>query len=213
MPPCACARACSNATAEASAPTGASMSCARSRRGLLGTVDIVARPEDFWPPTSMRWLAGQWRSRPRTCGFDCGRLAGRWFASPSRYRPHSTTSPSGHIKSTSARWSTQRVRGLPRSATTTSRSPSLCRALARRCWPAAVSLIVDGQAVSQSLIKAIWTDDPATLTLINARVAHYSDQAELASAIADGLAARSAGNVSRDRASRSRRGNRGGERP
>ena len=58
-----------------------------------------------------------------------------------------------------------------------------------------VSLIVDGQAVSQSLIKAIWTDDHAASTRLNQRVAHYTGQVELAEAIADGLDARSKGDV------------------
>ena len=58
-----------------------------------------------------------------------------------------------------------------------------------------VSLIVDGQVGSQSLIKAIWTDDHAASTRLNQRVAHYTGQAELADAIAGGLDARSKGDL------------------
>jgi len=58
---------------------------------------------------------------------------------------------------------------------------------------ARVSLVVDGQVVTQSLVKAIWTDDEALSTRINPQVAHYTGQAELAQAIQEGLEARKAG--------------------
>jgi hypothetical protein len=56
-----------------------------------------------------------------------------------------------------------------------------------------VSLIVDGEAVSQSLVRAIWTDDEQLSTRINREVAHYTGQAELAEVIQEGLQARKAG--------------------
>jgi hypothetical protein len=49
--------------------------------------------------------------------------------------------------------------------------------------------------VGQSLVKATWTDDAALSTLINPHVAHYTGQAELASAIATGLEARKSGDA------------------
>jgi hypothetical protein len=55
-----------------------------------------------------------------------------------------------------------------------------------------INLVVDGQVVSQSLIKATWTDDTSLSTVINPHVAHYTGQAELAAAIASGLEARRA---------------------
>ena len=58
---------------------------------------------------------------------------------------------------------------------------------------ARVSLVVDGQPVSQTLVKAIWTDDHALSARISPQVAHYTGQAELASAIHEGLEARKAG--------------------
>ncbi|MGI8984881.1 MAG: VWA domain-containing protein [Acidimicrobiales bacterium] len=58
---------------------------------------------------------------------------------------------------------------------------------------ARVSLVVDGQPVSQALVKAIWTDDDAQSARISPQVAHYTGQEELASAIAEGLEARKAG--------------------
>jgi hypothetical protein len=58
-----------------------------------------------------------------------------------------------------------------------------------------VSLMVDGDAVSQSLIEAIWTDDRAASTRLNQRVAHYTGQVELADAIAGALDAHAKGDV------------------
>jgi hypothetical protein len=58
---------------------------------------------------------------------------------------------------------------------------------------ARVSLVVDDQPVSQALVKAIWTDDEALSARISPQVAHYTGQAELASAIHEGLEARKQG--------------------
>jgi hypothetical protein len=46
-----------------------------------------------------------------------------------------------------------------------------------------------GQVLGQGLVKVTWTDDEALSTRINGRVAGYTGQAELASAIAEGLEA------------------------
>jgi hypothetical protein len=56
-----------------------------------------------------------------------------------------------------------------------------------------VSLVVDGEVVSQALIRAVWTDDRGLSTRISREVAHYTGQTELMEAIQDGLAARKAG--------------------
>ncbi len=58
---------------------------------------------------------------------------------------------------------------------------------------ARVRLNVDGEDVSNGLVRAIWTDDTALTTRIDPQVAHYTGQAELAQAIQEGLAARKAG--------------------
>jgi hypothetical protein len=60
---------------------------------------------------------------------------------------------------------------------------------------ARVSLVSGGEVLSQSLVRALWTEDTALSTRINQRVAHYTGQAELAEAIQAGLAARDAGDV------------------
>jgi von Willebrand factor type A C-terminal domain/von Willebrand factor type A domain len=60
---------------------------------------------------------------------------------------------------------------------------------------ARVSVASGDQVLAQSLVLATWTDDTALSTRINARVAHYTGQAELAVAIQEGLAARDAGDI------------------
>jgi hypothetical protein len=49
------------------------------------------------------------------------------------------------------------------------------------------------QVLGQGLVRAIWTDDEQLSTKMNARVAHYTGQAELASVIQEGLEARKHG--------------------
>ena len=58
---------------------------------------------------------------------------------------------------------------------------------------ARVMLVIDGVDQPAALVRAIWTDDERLSTRINREVAHYTGQAELAGVIADGLAARDAG--------------------
>lgn len=58
---------------------------------------------------------------------------------------------------------------------------------------ARVMLVVDDAEQPPALVRAVWTSDEALSTRINAEVAHYTGQAELAEAIHDGLAARAAG--------------------
>jgi hypothetical protein len=58
---------------------------------------------------------------------------------------------------------------------------------------ARVMLVVDGTEQPAALVRAVWTDDEKLSTRINREVAHYTGQEELAAVIADGLAARDAG--------------------
>lgn len=60
---------------------------------------------------------------------------------------------------------------------------------------ARVMLVIDGVDQPAALVRAIWTDDERLSTRINREVAHYTGQAELAGVIAEGLAARDAGDV------------------
>jgi hypothetical protein len=60
-----------------------------------------------------------------------------------------------------------------------------------------VSMVVPGsnEVLGKGQILAIWTDDTVLSTKISPEVAHYTGQAELASAIQEGLEARKAGDV------------------
>ena len=58
---------------------------------------------------------------------------------------------------------------------------------------ARVQLVVDGQPVTQGLVKATWSNDSTLTTRISPEVAHYTGQTELAAAIQEGLAAKAAG--------------------
>ena len=58
---------------------------------------------------------------------------------------------------------------------------------------ARVMLAIDGEAEPVALVRAVWTNDDALSTRINREVARYTGQAELADAIATGLAARQSG--------------------
>jgi hypothetical protein len=58
---------------------------------------------------------------------------------------------------------------------------------------ARVSLVVGADVASAGLVKAIWSDDAALTTRINQAVAHFTGQTELAEAIQEGLAAKAAG--------------------
>jgi hypothetical protein len=49
------------------------------------------------------------------------------------------------------------------------------------------------EVLGQGLVRAVWTDDEALSTRINAHIAHYTGQAELAQVIQDGLEARKRG--------------------
>jgi hypothetical protein len=58
---------------------------------------------------------------------------------------------------------------------------------------ARVQLVVNAQVQASGLVRATWSDDATLTTRINPAVAHYTGQAELASVIQDGLAAKAAG--------------------
>ena len=58
---------------------------------------------------------------------------------------------------------------------------------------ARVQLVVRDEVVGQGLVRATWSDDSTLTTRIDPAVAHYTGQAELASVIQEGLAAKAAG--------------------
>lgn len=70
----------------------------------------------------------------------------------------------------------------------------------REMLAARVSLVLPqpgggAQILGQGLVRAVWTDDMAASTEINAQVAHYTGQAELARTIQQGLEARRQGDI------------------
>lgn len=65
--------------------------------------------------------------------------------------------------------------------------------LGQQMLAARASLVAGSDVLGQGLVRAVWTDDEAASTRINAQVAHYTGQAELAQAIQDGLEARRQG--------------------
>ena len=58
---------------------------------------------------------------------------------------------------------------------------------------ARVEVVVDDQVMSKGLVKAVWSVDTNLTTRIDPAVAHYTGQAKLADVIQRGLAAKSAG--------------------
>jgi len=68
-------------------------------------------------------------------------------------------------------------------------------AVGREKLAARVSVVAGDQVVGQGLVKAVWTADTALSAQISRRVAHYTGQAELAQAVQEGLSARKTGDV------------------
>ena len=67
------------------------------------------------------------------------------------------------------------------------------KALGAEQLVARVQIVVADAVAAQGLVRATWSDDSTLTTRINPAVAHYTGQAELASAIQEGLAAKAAG--------------------
>jgi hypothetical protein len=66
-------------------------------------------------------------------------------------------------------------------------------AVGREKRAARVSVVADGEVLGEDSVLAKWTADTAKSAKISRRVAHYTGQAELAQAIHDGLGARNDG--------------------
>lgn len=67
------------------------------------------------------------------------------------------------------------------------------KALGAEQLVARVQIVVADAVAAQGLVRATWSDDSTLTTRINPAVAHYTGQAELASVIQEGLAAKAAG--------------------
>jgi hypothetical protein len=68
-------------------------------------------------------------------------------------------------------------------------------AVGREKLAARVSVVAGEEVLGEGLVKAVWTADTALSAQISRRVAHYTGQEELAEAVQEGLSARKAGDV------------------
>ena len=180
-----------------------------SSSALLGTVDIVAGPED-WRPTSAPMMRGAmakpaatsvcvWTPRGATVRFvkqvapTIEDLTDRGV----RLDERTVDFPTGA-------WG--REAGLPRRHRRAARRPG-DEMLAGR-----VSLVVDGEARRPSLVRAVWTDDVAMSTRINPQVAHYTGRPSWRADPGGPRGAREPATTRRPRPARPGRPARGGER-
>lgn len=161
---------------------------------LLGSVDIVANPED---------LAADFQSMMEAAmGKELGDVALRlWMPKDATIRFVKQVAPSIEDLSTRRQDVNDLTRDYPTGAWgEESRDYHIAisvpaREVGEEMLAGRVSLVVEGTVLSQALIKAIWTDDRALSTRINREVAIYSGQEELAVAIQEGLEARKAGDM------------------
>jgi VWA domain-containing protein len=68
-------------------------------------------------------------------------------------------------------------------------------AVGREKLAARVSVVAGDEILGEGLVKAVWTSDTGLSAQISRRVAHYTGQAELAQAVQEGLSARKSGDV------------------
>ena len=165
---------------------------------LLGTVDIVARPEDL--AADFRALTGA--AMARNVPDLWLRL---WTPQGATVRFVKQVAPAVEDL-TDRRVAAGRQRGAyPLGAWgAESRDYHLCvdvvpGAVGARVRAARVELVRGGSddVAAQANVTAEWTDDASRSSAIDPRVAHYTGQVALAGAIADGLAAREVGDVAR----------------
>lgn len=163
---------------------------------LLGTVDIVADPEDLAEDFRSMITSSQSRAHPDV-KLRLWAPQGAVVESVRQVAPEvlditatGTPAPSGAL----ARdfllggWAPGEVRDYHL------RIQVQPGAVGDEMLAGRVSLVlVDGTVATQALVKAKWTDDRELSTRMDRHVAHYTDQEELAEAIQEGLAAAKAG--------------------
>lgn len=159
---------------------------------LLGTVDLIARPED---------MAADFQAMmENTMAKETGAVSLRlWTPRGAEMAFVKQVAPTVEDLTGRASESGPQTVDFPTGAWgDESRDYHLCvrvppRPIGDEMLAGRVSLVVGDEVVGQSLIKAIWTDDERLSTRINREVAHYTGQAELADAIQAGLDARRSG--------------------
>jgi len=161
---------------------------------LLGTVDIVAEPDDM-PRDFEAMMRGAMAKQVADVRIRLWVPAGATVNFVKQVSPtiEDLTGRCVFIDARSSEYPTGAWGNEVREYHVSVAVPA--QAVGEKMLAGRVSLIVDGQVASQSLVEAIWTDDPAASTRLNARVAHYTGQAELAAAIAGGLDAHARGDA------------------
>jgi VWA domain-containing protein len=159
---------------------------------LLGSVDIIARPED---------MAADFRAMTeRAMALDTAAVAlrlwtpkGAEVAFVKQVAPAiaDLTDRATAVDALSADYLTGAWGDESRDYHVSIRVPA--REAGDEVLAGRLSLVVDGQVVTQALIRAIWTEDAELSTRINPEIAHYTGQAELADVIQEGLEARRSG--------------------
>lgn len=164
---------------------------------LLGTVDIVAEPEDL--EADFRAMA------TNAMGKAVSDVSLRLWTPQG-----ATVKFVKQVEPTLADLTARRTEVPPRSGDyptgswgSETRDYHICvqvpaAATGEKMLAGRVSLVIPGPqetVLGKGKIIATWTDDTALSTRINREVAHYTGQAELADAIQEGLEARKAGDV------------------
>jgi hypothetical protein len=159
---------------------------------LLGTVDIIAEPDD---------MAADFQSMiEQAMGKATGNVSLRlWTPQGASVAYVKQVSPTIEDLTTRATPVDALSADYPTGAWgEESRDYHLCihvqpRDVGEEMLAGRFSLLVGEEVVSQALVRAIWTDDEQLSTRINREVAHYTGQADLAEAIQEGLEARKSG--------------------
>jgi von Willebrand factor type A C-terminal domain/von Willebrand factor type A domain len=159
---------------------------------LLGTVDIIAEPDD---------MAADFQSMiEQAMGKATGNVSLRlWTPQGASVAYVKQVSPTIEDLTTRATPVDALSADYPTGAWgEESRDYHLCihvqpRDVGEEMLAGRFSLLVGEEVVSQALVRAIWTDDEQLSTRTNREVAHYTGQADLAEAIQEGLEARKSG--------------------
>jgi von Willebrand factor type A C-terminal domain/von Willebrand factor type A domain len=164
----------------------------RISSALLGTVDIIARPEDMVAD----FRAMTERAMGRSTADVALRLwtpKGAEVAFVKQVAPSiaDLTDRATAVDALTADYPTGAWGDEARDYHVSIRVPA--REVGDEVLAGRLGLVVDGQTVTQALIRAIWTEDGELSTRINPEIAHYTGQAELADVIQEGLEARRAG--------------------
>ncbi len=165
----------------------------RVASGLLGTVDIIPRPEDMEAEFT--------RLTQAAMGKEVGSVALRlWAPKGSTIEFVKQVAPTLEDLTGSAVTVNDLTRDYPLGAWGGDEERDYhlriripVGSVGDERLAARVMLVIDGADQPAALVRAVWTDDEGLSTRINREVAHYTGQAELADAIAEGLAARDGG--------------------